>query len=250
MTTMFAQILSTDGLIWMICAALVAGIVRGFAGFGTAMIFLPVAGQFLSPFWAITVLTVMDIFGPFPLVRRAWRDAHRPDLRRLTIAMVITLPLALMVLSHIDPQVFRYLVSALSLGMLVILGLGLRYRGELRPPFVYGVGGLGGITGGLVGIPGPPVILFYMASPHPPWVIRANNLLYLLIFDAAILFYMAMFGEMTKDAILIGVIMVPSIMIGNMIGARFFDPDKEKAYRTVAFVIIGCSAMMGLPLFD
>jgi hypothetical protein len=44
--------------------------------------------------------------------------------------------------------------------------------------------------------------------------------------------------------------MVPSITIGNMIGARFFDPDKEKAYRTVAFVIIGCSAMMGLPLFD
>jgi len=113
---MFAQILSTDGLIWMICAALVAGIVRGFAGFGTAMIFLPVAGQFLSPFWAITVLTVMDIFGPLPLVRRAWRDAHRPDLRRLTIAMVITLPLALMVLSHIDPQVFRYFGVGAVLG--------------------------------------------------------------------------------------------------------------------------------------
>jgi hypothetical protein len=29
-----------------------------------------------------------------------------------------------------------------------------------------------------------------------------------------------------------------------------FDPEKEKTYRTIAFVIIGISALMGLPLFD
>ena len=50
---------ATEGVFWIALAAFVAGIVRGFTGFGTAMIFLPVAGSFLSPITALTVLTVM-----------------------------------------------------------------------------------------------------------------------------------------------------------------------------------------------
>ena len=45
-----------------------AGLVRGFSGFGTAMIYLPVASQFLTPFEALITLMVMDFFGPLPLV--------------------------------------------------------------------------------------------------------------------------------------------------------------------------------------
>jgi uncharacterized membrane protein YfcA len=249
-STVFSQVIALEGLPLLLVAALVAGLVRGFAGFGTAMIFLPVAGQFLSPVAAIAALTVMDFFGPLPIVKRAWNDADRPDLGRLAVGMALTLPIALWALSMIDPQVFRFLVSGLSLGLLVVLGLGVRYRGVVRPAFVYGIGGLGGITGGLVGIPGPPVILFYMASPHSPSVIRANNLLYLLLFDTAILAMLAVYDALTIQAIAIGLFLVPAIVIGNMIGARLFNPEKEKTYRSIAFVIIGISALMGLPFFD
>ncbi len=246
----FEQVLMTDGLTFLFAAALIAGIVRGFAGFGTAMIFLPVAGQYLAPTWAIAVLTIMDIIGPLPLVKRAWRDADRPDLGRLVVGLSCTLPIALWALTLFDPQIFRYMVSALSLGMLCVLALGLRYSGAVRPPLIFGIGGLGGVTGGLVGIPGPPVILFYMASAHPPAVIRANNLLYLLFFDLAILILLPLYGEMSLQAAVIGLMLVPAMMLGNVLGAKLFDPEKEKTYRTIAFVIIGISALMGLPLFD
>lgn len=250
MTALFSTVLTQDGLIMMICAAFVAGVVRGFAGFGTAMIFLPVAGQFLSPFWAIAVLTVMDLFGPLPLVKSAWRDADRPDLGRLVLGMIITLPFALWMLAQLDPQVFRYAVSFIALAMLVILGFGLRYTGTVRPKLVLLTGGISGITGGFAGIPGPPVILFYMASHHPPAVIRANNLLFLLSFDIAILTILFTKGQIDLSAAAIGVLMVPAMMLGNIIGGWFFDPDREGMYRRIAFGIIGLSAVMGLPFFD
>ena len=45
------QALQFEGLIWLITAALLAGFVRGFSGFGSALIFMPLAGQFLPPLW-------------------------------------------------------------------------------------------------------------------------------------------------------------------------------------------------------
>ena len=42
----FGSSFGSDGFYWIFTAALVAGVVRGFSGFGSAMVFLPVAGQF------------------------------------------------------------------------------------------------------------------------------------------------------------------------------------------------------------
>ena len=56
------------------------------------------------------------------------------------------------------------------------------------------VGGLGGLTGGLTGIPGPPVILLYVASSHPISVIRANNLLFLYFFDVCVVMFFLISG--------------------------------------------------------
>lgn len=44
-----AALFATDGLIYFCFAYFAAGVVRGFTGFGTALIVVPVAGIFLAP---------------------------------------------------------------------------------------------------------------------------------------------------------------------------------------------------------
>ncbi len=245
-----AAALDTPGLWWIAAAALIAGMVRGFSGFGTAMIYLPVAAQFVPPVWAIVTLTIMDVFGPLPNVPRAWRAAHRRDLLRLAIGAAAILPLGLMLLAVIRPETYRFAVSGLSLFLLLCLIFGLRWRGNLRPPLVYGIGGLSGFSGGLAGLPGPPVILTYMASPHPPEVIQANTLLHLFVFEFLILGMIALRGELGWTPVLIGVMMIVPNMAGNVLGARIFHPGREKVYRNVAYAVIAVSAVMGLPVWD
>ncbi|MGB0169176.1 MAG: hypothetical protein ACPF9G_07815 [Paracoccaceae bacterium] len=134
-----AEAVALDGLVWLVLAAFLAGLIRGFSGFGSAMVFLPVAGQFVSPIWALSILAVMDLF-------------------RLIAAMLLVLPLALWVLSRSEPILFRYLVSGLTLTLLALLLSGLRLPNNLPKPLLYIVGAISGATGGLAGLPGPPVI--------------------------------------------------------------------------------------------
>ena len=237
-------------MIWIIFAALMAGLVRGFSGFGTAMVFLPIASQYLTPFEAIASLAIMEFFGTFAVMRKSWSDAEKVDLARLVVGMTIVTPFALLLLAKVGADFYRYSVSILSLFLLVLIGSGIRYKGKLNPLVIFSVGGLGGLTGGLTGIPGPPVILLYIASSHPISVIRANNLLFLYFFDVCVVLIFALSGVLTLKIFLLGSILALPNFLGNFIGAKLFDPEKTNQYRMFAYIIIAIAAISGLPFWD
>ena len=231
-------------------AASLAGLVRGFSGFGTAMVFLPIASQYLTPFESIASLAIMEFFGTFAVIRKSWSDADKVDLARLVIGMTIVTPFALLLLAKVGADFYRYSVSILSLILLLLIGLGVRYKGKLNPFVIFSVGGLGGLTGGLTGIPGPPVILLYVASSHPISVIRANNLLFLYFFDVCVVLIFALSGVLTLKIFLLGSILALPNFLGNFIGAKLFDPEKTNQYRIFAYIIIAVAAITGLPVWD
>ncbi|MEO0700676.1 MAG: TSUP family transporter [Pseudomonadota bacterium] len=242
--------IAPQALAWIAAAALIAGLVRGFSGFGTAMIFLPVAGQHLLPFTALTALVIMDIVAPMAMVPRALRDGHPADVMRLGAGLAVAMPLGVWVLTAVEPEVFRYAVSLSTLGLLVLLVAGLRYQGALTPPMVTGTGALGGLLGGSVGLPGPPVIMLYMASPLPASAIRANITLYLILADIALLTLLWLFGQLVWQALALGAALIVPYLIGILAGTWVFVPGREALYRAVAYAIIAASALSGLPVWD
>ena len=246
----FTGLLGCDELVFLAFGAALAGIVRGFAGFGTAMIYLPFAGQVLGPFEALTTLIVKDLVAPLIHVPRALREGHPPDVLRLTAGALVALPLGVWVLSRVDAEVFRWGVSLVALGLLVLLVSGVRYRGRLTPPIVYGTGALGGFLGGSVGLPGPPIILLYMASTLPVSAVRANNMLYLIMADVLLLLVFWWNGFLVPGAVMLGAVMILPYLLGNWLGALLFRPGYETIYRWAAYAIIACSAILGLPVWD
>ncbi len=249
MPELITSALATDGLMWIALAAFVAGLIRGFSGFGTAMVYLPIASLYLSPVEALVTLTIMDSLGPIPALPRARREADWPDLRRLLLAMTLFLPVGLWLLVSVPAEFFRFGVSGVSLILLAALVLGVRYTGQLSAAKVFGVGASSGVLGGAVGLPGPPVILFYMASQHPTHVIRATTMVFLFSFDIIILIMMAIQGILALPSLVLGAVLIGPMLFGVMLGTWLFRPEYEKVYRTLAYVIIGVSAVRGLPIW-
>lgn len=246
MPDLLAEALAIPGITWVFAAALVAGGVRGFAGFGTAMVFLPVAAQVLEPVWAIIVLIVMDVIGPLPAMPRALREGHPKDLMRLVLGTLVALPLGLAVLFAVDPGVFKTAVSLVTLVLLGIIVSGVRYRGAMRPPLIFGTGALAGFLGGAVAVPGPPVIMLYMASPHGPKVIRANITAYLFCYDMLMLIGFLVMGRMAGVPVVLGFAVAVPYLLGNLLGGWMFRPAFERFYRWAAYGIIAVSALSGL----
>ena len=74
-----APVLAVPGLGWMVFTIAAAGVVRGFTGFGTALIFVPVAGQFLPPADVILLITLTGVGSTVALLPRAWKDADKAE---------------------------------------------------------------------------------------------------------------------------------------------------------------------------
>ncbi|GLQ34734.1 membrane protein [Amylibacter marinus] len=246
---MLWQAISYDGLWILVLAVFLAGLVRGFAGFGTSMVFMPIAAGVAEPVHCILMLMAFDIFGPLVLLPRAWRDGEPRDVGLLGVGAILGLPVGIYLLLLLDPLVFRWLVSILALGMLALLGSGWRYRNPLSDVLTVVVGWAGGFLGGIAALPGPPVILSYMSSPRAPQVIRGNMILYLFLIDILSILIFALKGLLLALPLLIGAVLSVPYAIAGMMGTWIFNPAKEAQYRRVAFILIASSAIAGLPIW-
>src|SRR5215217_389425 len=110
--------------------AALAGLVRGFSGFGGAMIYMPLIATIYDPRIAAVTILLVDLVSATPFAI--------PEVRRCTWREVTPLAAA--------------------------MASGWRYRGTPRLPITLGVGLFSGISAGAVLIAGPPVILYWLSG--------------------------------------------------------------------------------------
>lgn len=249
MPEVLATALATPGLVWLVAAVFIAGLVRGFAGFGSAMIIMPVASSVLSPVEAVIFLIAAEVIGPLPNARAAWREGAPRDVGLLVLGALFALPAGVWALSSMNAVVFGWAVSCSVVVLLALTVSGWRLTGGLTRRLTVGTGAVGGFMTGFAGIPGPPVIMLYMASKLPVAVIRANFLLYLLAVDLLLFPLLWALGLMNWPIAFLGLLVGIPNLIANMIGARLFDPSAERKFRMVAYIVIATSAIIGLPLW-
>jgi hypothetical protein len=79
----FAGLIPTDVSInaaIAICAiAFVSGTARGFSGFGSALIFMPLATSMAAPRLVAALLLIIDFVAAAPLIPNAWKHATAGD---------------------------------------------------------------------------------------------------------------------------------------------------------------------------
>lgn len=249
MPDILAQVWATPGLIWLVVAISVAGIVRGFSGFGTALIFVPVAGIFLPPETVIAVMALTGIASTAALIPRAWRQSARVEVGQLALAALFTVPLGLWIMTQLDEITVRWIVAVIAGGTLLLLVSGWRFSGHMNLPGLLAIGGAAGIVGGMTGLTGPVVILFYLAGQSVAERVRANTILFLAILDVVLVANLLWGRAIGWSEVALALTLAVPYFTTTMIGQALFDPKYEKLYRLVAYAVIGLAVVSGLPLW-
>ena len=230
-----------------ICAiAFLSGTARGFSGFGSALIFMPLASSIAAPRLVAALLLIIDFVAAAPLLPNAWRHADR----RATAVIVLGVPLGTYFLSRLDPVTTRWIISGFVLALLVLLLSGWRYRGQDHPALSVGIGGLAGFCSGLAQTGGPPIVGYWLGRPIAPATARANILLFFGASDFFSLVSYAFTGLVTSDAIRFSLLVGPVYAVGVWFGTTLFGRASERLFRTICYVLIAAAVIIGLPLLD
>lgn len=240
--------LTPDGLL-VVAALAVAGLVRGFSGFGAAMIFIPVAAAVWGPQAAIPMLYVIDGSVAMPLVFRAVRRCAWREVLPLAIGMAVATPFGVALLRVADPETLRWGICGVVGLAVALLASGWRYIGRPALPTTLAVGGTAGFMGGSVGIAGPPVVLFWLASQSDAAAVRANII---TLFGLATVVQgtsLVANGLLTVEGAVTAAAAIPVYAVAIFVGARCFSMASETMFRRLAFVLILLAAVAGLPVW-
>src|SRR5947208_2126282 len=170
--------LSNFAAIAISAIAFVSGTARGFSGFGSALIFMPLASSMATPRLVAALLLIIDFVAAAPLLPNAWKQADRMATAVMVAGALIGVPIGTYFLTRLDPVTTRWIISAFVLALLMLLLSGWRYRGKEHASIAVGIGGLAGFCSGLAQTGGPPIVGYWLGRPIPSVIARANILLF------------------------------------------------------------------------
>jgi uncharacterized protein len=234
-----------------ICAvAFVSGTARGFSGFGSALIFMPLASSIADPRLVAALLLIIDFVAAAPLLPGAWEKADRKATAIMVTGALIGVPIGTYFLSRLEPVTTRWIISAFVFALLLLLLSGWRYRGKDHAAVAIGIGGLSGFCSGLAQTGGPPIVGYWLGRPLPSVIARANILLFFGASDLFSAVSYAAAGLITMNAILFALVVGPVYGIGVWFGASLFGKASETVFRAICYALIAAAVIFGLPALD
>lgn len=244
-----AAALSEPGLVWVAAASLLAGLVYGFAGFGSALVFMPLATIFVPAAVAVAAFSLSALASLFTVVPGAWRVANRRAVGIMILACLAATPLGVAALRLAPQDVIRSAVCALTLLTLAALIGGWRMPVAPHWGLRAAVGALAGVTGGSTGLNGPPVILFNLGTADQPVAVTRGNLaLFLTLTSLSFLPQLWLQGLLPPRALALGSLLLVPYALGTWMGTRLFTPARAGVYRKAAYLLIGAAGLAGLPV--
>jgi uncharacterized membrane protein YfcA len=233
-----------------VAIAMIAGLVRGFSGFGSALIHIPLIAALYNPRIAAVTILLIDFAGAAPLSIREFPKCNWRDVLPVAVVAALSIPVGALALTWIEPVILRWFIAFLIFLLLAPLALGWRYEGKPNLLASVIVGMISGIGAGAVQIGAPAVVLYWLGTVAKVATLRANLMVYLLLLD---IFGVAVYGAkgfLTADGVALSILLGAPFFAAMAAGAYFFHGSSDLFYRRVAYGIIALAALLSLPLFD
>ena len=230
--------------------AALAGLVRGFSGFGSALIYMPLVSAVYGPRVAAPTLLLIDTICSLPFAIHAMPHCNWREVTPVTIAGAVALPLGVAALVYVDPLWLRWFIAVLVLAALGPLAAGWRYHGKPTVTASLTVGVLAGFGAGAVQIGVPPLLVYWLGGQNSAPTVRANIMVYFIMQGTLSIIAYIYGGLFNAQTIALSLLLGTPFAILLAAGARWFHGTSDQLYRRVAYLIIAVAGLISLPIFD
>lgn len=224
---------------WAILAVLIAGVLRGFSGFGAGMVLVPSLSLLYSPIIAVVTVVLLEIIPSIQLLPNALSRCEWRSVVPMSLAAVVTIPLGSFILVHTDAAVMQRSISILVLVCVIVLATGWRYKGEYTSRQSAATGFASGLIGGATSLGGLPVILYYLSGKNSTAVTRASIVVFLVVSTLVSLVTYFSHGIVSSAVVLRASWLAPFFVISIWLGGHMFGKVSEFIFRAVTLALVG-----------
>ncbi len=231
----------TIGISGMI--VLIAAIIRGFSGFGFALVAVPLMSMIMPPSSFVPVIFGMQVIAVLPGLGQILQGAQWKQIVPLIPGGFIGTWGGLLILYRADPEVIGFVIALAVVIVAVFLLKGFRFQRHFRNTEIAFIGLFAGLLNGSAGLPGPPVILAQLATPNTDTMVRSNLIIFFTILSIFGIISIIAGGNLNETHCYLMAATAPFLIAGTWLGGRLFNnPKMVLHYRricTYLLLIIG-----------
>ena len=232
-------------LLAAVMAAFGSAFVRGLTGFGMAILLVPILALALSPVHAVLLTNFLSVFIGISEIRRLLRGAEKSAWAIIALVAVTT-PIGLYLLSNTTPAIARVIIAFIALSAFVAILLPRRGAMEHHPATTGGVGILSGLMTGYAGMPGPPVVPYYVGRDIPRETAKTSMLLIFTCASSTGLVSGAAIGVLDWSLAILALLLFPAVLIGNWLGNKASGRIEDRTWRLCVGLVLGGAAAAAL----
>lgn len=229
-----------------------AGVVRGFAGFGFSALSVAGLSLLMSPARVVPPIFLLEVLASVGMLRSTARDIDWPWLGWLALGNALCIPLGIAALAWLPETPLRLLIGGLLLLAAVLLRSGVALRLTPSPGVRLSVGMVSGLVNGLSAIGGIAVAVLLSTTQIRAAALRATLVAMFLFTD---LYALGVAGVVSWSGagavplldgrmLAFALWMTPPMSLGIWIGHRSFAGVSQALFRRrVLDLLIGVAGL-------
>jgi uncharacterized protein len=215
---------------------LAAAILQTSTGFGFSILATPFLLIIFEPNEAIQINLLLSLLISGALINKIFKDADFKTLKRFLIGSVIGLPFGMVIFLTIDINKLKLGISLIILGLTIMLMLRFRIKQNKKRDLI--VGGLSGFLTTSIGMPGPPLLLYFSGTDTQKEKLRATTLAFYLFIYFISFIIQVIFAGTSKTVWISSGIALPLVLAGLYLGQRLFKSINQKLFRIFTYIIL------------
>ncbi|EKN63514.1 sulfite exporter TauE/SafE family protein [Schinkia azotoformans] len=219
-----------------LCIILVASILQTSTGFGFSIMATPFLLMLFLPQEAIQINIILSLIISVSLIGKISKDIDFSILKRFIIGSMVGVPFGILIFISINITAFKIGVSILLLILTLLLILNFRVKPNRIGDFV--VGGLSGLLTASIGMPGPPLLLYFTGTDTEKGKLRATTLaFYLFIYFISLITQIILTGT-NKLVWESSFYAIPIVFLGLFIGQIIYKWLNQRIFKIFTYILL------------
>ncbi|ARC28993.1 sulfite exporter TauE/SafE family protein [Bacillus toyonensis] len=224
-----------------ICIILVASVLQASTGFGFSIMATPFLLMLFLPQEAIQINIILSLIISISLIWKIRMDIDFILLKRFIFGSIVGVPFGILLFISININTFKLAISILLLLLTLLLICNVKVRSTPFRDFV--VGGLSGLLTTSIGMPGPPLLLYFTGTDTEKEKLRATTLaFYLYIYFISLLTQILFTGTnitIWKSSFYA----IPIVFLGLFIGQIIFKWLNQQVFKIFTYILLSCTGI-------
>jgi uncharacterized membrane protein YfcA len=226
-----------------------AALLQAVSGFGFAVLAVPLYLLLIDPAQAVQLAIILSTALSFAVVPGLRRTIAPALLLRLSAGSLAGLPIGLFSFRHADRLLVRFVVGTTILAFGVLMAGFRRRGGQPWTPFGrtrnrdLAAGAVAGVATALVGMAGPPVLIYLLLAGTASQTVRATLLAFFaLSYGATLASHAATVGIPGPTWVAAG-ILVPFALLGGLAGRPIGDRLGSDGFALLAIALLTAAGL-------